>query len=269
MTTEPDNEGTPLDFDAGILDNASVWRAATAVLGVSLWAQLFWYPLATEFLAQRTSPLFVALYVAPAVALVTTLFLRSKAGYLFAFPTSMLPGLAVLPEQDAVALLEFGRAMFAAGTFVAYAVAAAVAAHRRDIEATDTEPLAETASQRIEGVYRYYFAVRLVILVVLFGILIGSAVFDPGIRRAIATHHQEGRVAAQIFLTVFGFFVWCVIAYAMFFLPAANIEYDIRRLSRTIDQLVDDRSGIRWRIGLLTSGGLALVAAYLMWQTLI
>jgi len=269
VTSETDNDGLDLAFAGGLAEEASLWRAATAVLGISLWAQLFWYPLAAEFLADQTGGVFVLLYLMPAVVLVTAMFVRHGAAYLFAFPTSMLPGLAILPEQDAVALMEFERAVFAAGTLVAYAVAAAVATRLRDREPTETDPLDELVSRRIDGIYRHYVTVRLVILVVLFGILVGSGVFDPEIRGTIATHHEGGRVAAQMFVTVFGWFVWCVLAYAMFFLPVANIEYDVRRMSRTIDQMADGRSAIRWRLGLLTSGGLALAAAYLLWQTVV
>ena len=260
-----------IDFDVGVVDNSRMWRLGTGVLGASLWAQLFWFPLATEFLSSGAGPLYVLVYLLPTLVLFVSLFVGSSAGFLFFFPGSFIPGLVMLPQQDVAALLQLHRAVFAAGTLVFFIFASALAS--RDAE-EEGEPRSVDAAnkiegeepERVEGLYRHYFGIRLVIMVILFGVLVGAPLFDESILGAIARHHADGQVAAQVFLVVFGFFTWCVIAYTSFFLPSANVEYNIRRLSRKIDGLADAKKVVRRRVGFLMAGGIAVVAALVFWQ---
>jgi hypothetical protein len=79
VTTEADTEPT-LDVETGLVEHRAVWRLAAGVLGLSLWAQLFWYPLATEFLAETTGGMFVGLYLLPVAVLGVSLVFLVPVG---------------------------------------------------------------------------------------------------------------------------------------------------------------------------------------------
>lgn len=260
---EADTEPT-LDVETGLVEHRAVWRLAAGVLGLSFWAQLFWYPLVTEFLAETTGGLFVGVYMLPVAVLAVSLVVGSSAGLLFGLPVALLPGLLIVPEQDAASLLELHRGLILAGTVLAYLVAAAIATRPADIDPTDKQAIDEE-SRRVDGLYRHYVTIRLVILVGLFGVLVGSVVFDPTIRSLIADNHGDGRLAAQLFIAVLGFFTWCAVAYTMFYMPLANIEYEMRSFSREIDAMAGDGSRIRWRLGLTVAAGLAVAAVWFLW----
>ena len=254
------------EFGGKLAGSSGIWTAVASVLGASLWAQLFWYPLATEFLSQSPGALYVGVYLLPTVALFVSVILRSSGGYLFFFPGSLIPGLVMLPQQDAAALLQFHRSIFATGTLLFFILAATLSVRGERGESAEREALSESEEKELEGVYRHYVSVRLAIMVVLFGVLVGAGLFDPSILGAISEHHAEGSLAAQLFIVVFGFFTWCVVAYTMFFLPLANLEYNVRRLSREIDNLGGGISSVRRRIGFLVVGGVAVAGALLFWQ---
>ncbi len=268
MTSESDTEAG-VDAERGLLEYRAAWSLVAGVLGISLWAQLFWFPFATEFLAETTGLLYVGLYVLPVIVLAGSLATGSSAGLLFGVPVATLPGLVIVPEQDAAALLQVHRGIFIAGTAIAYLGAAAVATRADEMAPSERVALEQDEPERLEGLYRYYVSIRLVILVGLFAVLVGAVVFDPSIRQLVVEHHgDEGGASAQIFIAVLGFFTWCVVAYTMFFLPLANVEYDLRRLSRQIDGLASGASGIRWRLGLSVAAGLGAAGAWMLWGSI-
>lgn len=266
MTADADNG--EVEFQPGVVENETLWRLGAALLGASLWLQLFWHPLATEFLSGEAGLVYVGMYMLPTLAMFVALIVDEPAGYLFFVPGSFVPGMVLLPEQDASALLQLHRALFVVGTLLSFLFAASLAARGGRAEVERSEPLEESTRQ-IEGVYRHYTTIRLAILVVLFAVLVGAGLFDPSVTGAIVEHHGEGKLSAQIFIVVFGFFVWCALAYTSFFLPAANLEYDIRRLSREIDGLAEDASAIRWRLGLVVAAGGSALGLIFAWRFLL
>jgi hypothetical protein len=251
-----------------LFERRSLWRGVAIVLGISLWAQLYWYPLATEFLSERAGGLFVGAYLLPLLVLFVAVIFRHAAGYLFFVPSSLVPGLVLLPQQDVGSLLEPYRLVFASGTLLGFILAGALAGRPDTGRPVSDEELEDEPVEQIEGIYRHYFLIRFVILLALFGVLVGSVFFDPTMVQAIVANHEDGEVAARIFLAVFGFFTWCVLAYAMFFRPAANIAYDVRKLRRQIHALARGKSHVRRRIGFVWlavavgAGGLYLVTYY-------
>jgi len=235
------------------------------VLAISLWAQLFWYPLATEFLSGEAGLVYVGAYLLPTLALLVAILIDEPVGALFFVPVSFVPGMVLLPEQDVGSLLRLHRSIFVVVTLLGFVGAASLAARGREEHGGDSESV-EGETRQIDGLYRHYFTLRLVLLVGLFALLVGAPAFDPALTEAISQTHGEGRVAAQVFIALVGFFVWSVLAYTMFFLPAANLEYDIRRLSREIDALVEDAPSVRRRLVAIGAAGGALVGLAVVWQ---
>jgi len=266
VTADADNGG--FEFQQGIAEKETLWRLGVMVLGASLWLQMFWNPLATAFLSGEAGLIYVGVYMLPTLALFVALIVDQPAGYLFFVPGSFVPGMVLLPEPDATALLQLHRTLFVVGTLLIYLFTASLVARGGRTASGRVESL-EGATRQIEGVYRHYTTLRLAILVVLFGVLVGAGLFDASVTSAIAEHHGEAKLSAQIFIVVFGFFVWCAIAYTTFFIPAANLEYDIRRLSREIDGLAEDATAIRWRLGLVVGSGGAAVGLAFAWRFLL
>lgn len=253
-------------FQFDLVGSDQLWRVGAAVLGLSLWAQLFWYPLSAEFLSAQPSLLFVGLYLLPTLVLFVSLLAEGGRGFLFFVPASTIPGLVLLPAQDVGAILEPHRAIFAVGTLICFLLAGALSARPSRERPEEIESIEEPPRQ-VAGVYRYYFAVRFCVALVLFGVLVLTPLFDANVTSAIAEHHGEGRGAAQIFLVVFGFFTWSVVAYTMFLLPAANLEYDVRRCSREIDAWLDDAGVIRWRLGIGVGLGVIVIGLIIAAQS--
>lgn len=252
MSTIPDNaEGRRRDRSW-----RRTWLVAAGVLGASFWAQLFWFPAATELLSSAPSARYLIAYAIPAPVLAGAFVAGRRVGTLFAVPMAFLPGLAMLPKPDVAGLLEPWRAGAAGGTLLAYLTVAALA---RSTEKAGGERVDEfEASASIDGVYSLYFAVRIGVLALLFAVLVGTPMFDAGLLEQIAQNHTENRRVARAFLLLFGFFTWCVVAYMMFLSPAANLEYDVRRVRRQLDDFVDGASSVRWRLAAWLAGGLGL-----------
>jgi hypothetical protein len=93
-----------------------------------------------------------------------------------------------------------------------------------------------------------------------------AAFQDPTIAAKIAQHYGDRPEAAVTFLGLFAFFAWCVAAYTMFFVPLMNLEYDVRKLSRSVDTMADGGQRSRWMYvsawGLVAFGIIAAAWAF-------
>jgi hypothetical protein len=251
-----DKQGQPLDWPGGAFAGASLWSMLTVFLGLLLWAQIFSLPFLEElrFSDQSTS---VALsYMIPLIALVPGALFRVPALNLLVFPVCFIPGMLTLPERSLLEL-EQGWSMLRIGISVAAYVAVAAAGASKEQTVGKVEPMPDRHPQKVAGLYPMYFATRCLILMALLLVSQYAAFQDPTIAAKIAEHYGERPEAAATFLGLFSFFAWSVAAYTMFFVPLMNLEYDVRKLSRSVDSMADSTPRARW----LRIGAWALVAA--------
>ena len=222
------------------------WRIVSALVGTSLWAQLFWSPIATEWRSETPGLWFVGAYLLPLAIVVLTSVVRSPVLSLFGVPASLLPGLIALPSRD-LALLQQPFEMVALGTTVVLYLLAS------SLRYSGLEELAraferDQTRDRLDGTYRGYVAVRAAFLSVLFGLVTWASLIDPEIAGLVSQHHGSGAVSARLFIAVALFFVWCIVAYTMFLVPLSNLEYDLRALQRRLQSWRENRSGLYGRL---------------------
>lgn len=240
--------------------SGSGWAYLVLALGVSLWAQILSLPLLDELQFADQNASATATYVVPLVALVAGALFRVPALTLLVFPLCFIPGIVLLPERSLVEL-EQGLSLLRIGiTTAAYVGAAAAGATHTQavgrIEATDADE-----TRRVDGVYPFYFVVRCILLIVLLLVTQYAAFHDPTIAAKIAQNYADRPQAARSFIGLFSFFAWCVAAYTMFFVPLMNLEYDVRKLSRTVDEMLDGGARSSWvRMGIWTLVAAAAVA---------
>lgn len=243
------------------LRGGRVWAVAVAVLGLSLWAQLFLIGLLAEGQFDAPRPWAMIAYLMPIGLLATGVWSRAPVVLLTLFMTSFLPGLVLLPEQEKLLLAE-GASMLRIGLTLTLFLAVASAGSGPEVEqATSTEPLGVDVHDEGAIVRRFVLA-RLGVLVLLF-VVPGWAVFlDPSIASALSRNYPDAPHVARTFLGLVHFFVWSVAAYMMVLVPALNVEYDHRRLSRTLREQYDDLS--RRAIGMRAAAWAALSAGMIL-----
>ena len=238
--------------------SGSVWMLFVALLGVSLWAQIFLLAAVDEFQFSDQSTLTTLAYMLPLLVLVPATYLRVFPLILLVFPASLIPGLLLMPPRHLLALegpWDMARIGVTLAAYLGTAAATSMAAQQ--VGTVDTQRLGEP--RRVEGTYPFFFAVRALLLV---GLLLVTqyAVFqDPAIAATIADNYPKRPQSAATFIGLFVFFAWCVAAYTMFFVPLMNLEYDVRSLARSLQEsVVGSRRSIWRRLGLL---GASLVVA--------
>ncbi|MFW5967199.1 MAG: hypothetical protein ACOCV2_06755 [Persicimonas sp.] len=237
----------------------SAWTLVVALLGLSLWAQLFALPLYQEFGFADASGAVIFAYIAPLLAWAAGAIWRNSAVVMLVFPLAVIPGIFALPEPSVAQLEQLGGMARIGVTLLAYVAVAAVSfggASTGPSERSD-----ERDARRVDGLYPFYFGVRALILLVLLVVTQYAAFYDPTIAEAVAEHYSKRPEAATSFIGLFIFFAWCVAAYTTFVVPLMNVEYDVRRLHRDIGELVDGGRRARFlRIGAWTVvAGAALV----------
>lgn len=250
-----------------------LWTLLIAGLGLSLWAQIFYLPLSDELRFAEPSPMLMVAYLAPVAALLLGGILRAGVLTLLVFTCAFIPGILWLPPSALVAI-ETPWSMVRIGvTLAAYLAISAAGVGPVQVIAG---PAGESASsdsddlRRIDGVYRFYFALRGVLL---FGLLfvIQYAIFrDPGVAEQLAQSYPTRPEAAATFIGIFSFFGWCVAAYSLFFVPLMNLEYGVRRLDRAINRTVKmPKRTRRLRVGIwvglaVTAGIIGLVSKFVI-----
>ncbi|MGM0555433.1 MAG: hypothetical protein ACQEVA_03545 [Myxococcota bacterium] len=252
------------DIGAKPSAGAGLWTLLSGLVGFLFWAQLLMLPFAEElqFSDQRAMATFA--YVLPLFALFPAVIFRWPMMSLLIFPASFIPGVLLLPELSVIELQAPFSMLRLGATFVVYLALAGFASNSGDgVHALDT--IEQSDLEEFEGIYPAYFAVRVALLVAFFGVLCYAVLADASVTEAIGAHYLENPMGARVFIALFSFFVWCVAAYTMWFLPAMNFEYDVRRMSRRIDEMVEsERTPIYRRLAVwvaicLTAGLAALL----------
>lgn len=242
-----------------------LWALLIGGLGLSLWAQVFYLPLADELRFAEPSALRMLAYLAPIAALLLGGVLRAGVLTLLVFTTAFIPGILWLPPSALIAIEQPWSMVRIGVTLAAYVATAAAGIGPTQVLGRRTDERASAASaarevQRVDGVYRFYFALRGLLL---FGLLfvIQYAVFrDPIIAAKLIQSYPSRPEAAATFIGIFSFFAWCVAAYSLFFVPLMNLEYGARRLERELKKTLEiPKRGRRFRV--ILWGGLAILAS--------
>lgn len=219
-----------------------LWALLIGALGLSLWAQVFVVPLSDELRFAQPSLLAMLLYLAPLGPLLVGGFIRAGFLTLLVFTTAFIPGILWLPPSALVAIEQPWSMVRIGVTLAAYVATTAAGVGPPQLLGRATQPgAAAPASQvrRVDGVYRFYFGLRGVLL---FGLLfvIQYAIFrDPLIAAKLLESYPSRPEAAATFMGIFSFFAWCVAAYSLFFVPLMNLEYGARRLEREIKKTAE------------------------------
>jgi hypothetical protein len=240
-----DEQSQSMDWPGGPFAGTSLWSMLTIFLGLLLWAQIFSLPFLDELRFSDQSTAVAMSYMIPLLALVPGALFRVPALKLLVFPVCFVPGMLTLPERSLLEL-EQGWGLVRIGVSVAVYVAVAAAGTSKEQTVGTVNPARDRRPERVGGLYPMYFIARGVILVGLLLVTQYAAFQDPTIAAKIAEHYGERPEAAATFLGLLSFFAWCVAAYTMFFVPLMNLEYDVRKLSRTVDAMADGSRRRRW-----------------------
>ncbi|MBA2663858.1 MAG: hypothetical protein H0U74_16335 [Bradymonadaceae bacterium] len=212
------------------------WPAFVVVLGISLWAQLFLSALLAEYRFADTRMLYLLAYVASLFVLMGGVGARHVVTLQFVFVASFLPGLLLLPVEDQIALGEGWGALWLCATLAVFMVLAT------SFDSPTGEPAGKALEARERGLaqdvafdYRWYFGSRLAVVLFLYGVCVYAVFFDATILAHVAGNYVGSEAVAVSFLAVFMFFVWCMVVYLMVLVPTMNLEYDQRRLARTLE----------------------------------
>lgn len=251
-----DDDSPIMAWSTGPFGSSWSWSPLVAVLGLSLWAQIFMLPLFEELRFIEGSQAATLAYLLPLVVLLSGAYFRVAALTLLVFPLCFVPGVILLPERSIIDLEQWTSMMRIGVTLAAYIGVAAASLTGTELVG-EVDGARDEPAERVGGIYPFYFLVRGLILLVLLVVTQYAAFHDPAIAETIAQHYSQRPGGARAFIGLFIFFAWCVAAYTMFFVPLMNLEYDVRRLSRTVDEMADGGRRARW----LRIGGWFLVAA--------
>jgi hypothetical protein len=242
-------------------DQTRLSSVVTLALGVSLWAQLFWSALSIEWTAPSPSTAHLVAYAIPLVVAIAASAIDYPIGRLFVFPVSCLPALAMMPQPDMATLGEPLRLGLAGITLAGYLAVGAWASRQPEPDRGVDDRL-EEAPRQVDGLYRGFWWIRGAFVLGLLGALLWSILVDPAIDRSIQEAYGGRVETARTFLLVFGFFLWTVLAYAFFYRPLANLEYDVRRLrERTSPDGLDRWPVQRRMITWVALGSVAFIVA--------
>ncbi len=233
--------------------------AATALLGVSLWAQLAIFGLRNELQA-GAQPGRLLLYMLPLAFLAAGMVLKRAVLVLAGFPLGLLPAAVIASQLEAAPFQPWaaGQACLSLAIFLAVGGSWLSSGSVRD--GVESVGVATT----VAGEYRRHVYGRLVPLLLLWSVPIYAIFWDPAIVGTIAQGHGENALTAQIFIATVLFFAWCVVAYMYYIVPALNLEYDRRRVRRDVRELGEEMSPERARKRFLRSTLLTVVAVVLL-----
>jgi len=238
------------------------WALLIGALGLSLWAQVFYLPLSDELRFAEPSLLAMLLYLAPLGPLLVGGVFRAGLLTLLVFTAAFIPGILWLAPSALVAIEQPWSMVRIGVTLAAYIATTAAGVGPTQLLGRATQGRAAPAGEirRVDGVYRFYFGLRGVLL---FGLLfvIQYAIFrDPVVAEKLLESYPTRPEAAATFMGIFSFFAWCVAAYSLFFVPLMNLEYGARRLEREIKKTLEIPGRAQhFRVALW--GGLAVLAS--------
>ena len=105
---------------------SGIWALAVAILGVSVWVQLFWIGLETELSFADPRPIALLAYLIPLGVLVAGIWSRGAILLLALFTIGCLPGVMLLPPAER-AMMTQGGALIRIGLGLALYLAMASA----------------------------------------------------------------------------------------------------------------------------------------------
>ncbi|MFP4596998.1 MAG: hypothetical protein ACLFVJ_02025 [Persicimonas sp.] len=251
-----DEDSPIMAWSTGPFGSSWSWSPLVVALGLSFWAQIFMLPLFEELRFVEGSQAATLTYLLPLAALLSGVYIRFAALILLVFPLCFVPGVLLLPERSIIELEQWTSMMRIGVTLAAYIGVAAASLTGAEVVG-EVDGARDEPAERVGGIYPFYFLVRGLILLVLLVVTQYAVFQDPAVAEKITQHYSERPEGARAFIGLFIFFAWCVAAYTMFFVPLMNLEYDVRRLSRTIDEMADGGRRARW----MHIGGWFLVAA--------
>lgn len=240
----------------------ALWAPITGMLAVGLWVQLFGVAALTEIDFSEPRIYAILAYMAPLAFAVAGLVGRSPVLLLGLFTIGFLPGLVLLPGEERALLLE-GWSLARVGAMLGLYLAVASAGAREQLVAQPIEALEEDEEASV--VVRRVIATRAVALLVILAAPAYAVFQDVGVAAALSVNFPESPQAARSFLALVSFFSWCVCAYMMVLMPALNLEYDQRKLSRALDAMSRDLSAASSARRVGVSVLVALVALAVAW----
>lgn len=253
---EQDQEQVKRAGGWGELRSGPLWGAAALVLGVTLWAQLFWIGLGAEVQFDVPRPWAFIAYLMPLAMLAAGVWSRAPVILLTLFAGSFLPGLVLLAEPEQMLLME-GWSMLRVGACFALFLALVSAGSGEELEVGEVVAPQGISTQEVDHELRRFVAARLGVLLVLWCVPAYGVYLDPEIASMISVNYEDASDVGRVFLGVVHFFIWSVAAYMMVLVPSLNVEYDRRRMRRELKAfgkgLTHKKSWIRIGLYLLTS----------------
>lgn len=203
------------------------------VLGVGLWVQLASFTLRQE-LGGQPGLIRMLAFVVPFAALGAGAWLRSAIWLLALFPMSLLPPLFLTPDGLAAS---FGDPWSAARVCASFALYLALVSTWVGGVETHGRVEHSESSSRPGGVYRRHVLMRVVPLLLWWTVPTYAVFWDSAIVGTLVQSFGDDARIAQVFISLVAFFGWCIVAYMSFIVPTLNLEYDLRRHERRVEEL--------------------------------
>lgn len=247
------------DRDVSAALAPSTWgRIGGAVLGVSLWAQLALFGL-REVFAAPVSTGNVLMFLLPLALLGVGLVTRLPVLLVAAFPLALLAP-ATLVEQIGPGWNAWAAAQVCLTAALYLAV---VSNWLTSVPRSRDVRRGEAKTERARAYRRYVYA-RLLPLTLLWAVPTYAIFWDPAIVGTISQNHGDDAVTAQVFMAVLIFFAWSITAYMFYVVPALNLEYDRRRVERSLKAFGETLDPARiWR-RFAIQAGIAIVVVVLL-----
>ena len=228
--SEPARHASAWSWSA--LRSSKLWGAATVLLGLGVWVQLFGAGAWTELQLEQGRLHAVLAYMLPLLVLGVGVWARMSLLLLLILPLCLLPGLVMLPQAERLVLsdgLSMIRVAASLGLYLAIASAGAELDRRHD-----EVVLLQEASPAFN--HQRFVMIRIVLLLILLVVPSYGIFQDPTVAQALNQFYKDGPDAARAFLSLTHFFCWSVVAYMMVLLPALNVEYEQRALGRLLSK---------------------------------
>lgn len=240
-----------------------LWPLLWGMIAASLWAQWLGPGAAAELRSEDGSSLVLALQLLPLGAGLIALIWRHPAALLALFPVSFLPGLALLPQAEWVALSSVGASLSSLATFGLYLLVAASVPRQRWLEPQRQSRDVEGESGDLQArAFRRFVILRFGAVGVLFGVITYALFFAPHIQQLFAGLETDEAIRTQhVFAVITLYFSWMITVYIAAVLPSLNWEYRRRRsaISQVERRLLREPKRLRRRV-VMWLGCLLLVA---------
>jgi len=215
---------------------SDIRRIVAVALGLLLWLQLAANPMARELSYPDTDYRRVVVYLLPVLLLAIATFARNVIVSLLLFPTSFGAVLVVMPRSITGALASMWSFALTALTLVGYVLTMSAwlqEATSSDYIVRTTQPVRSRRDRWRP--YRGTYAPRAALLVALFVVTVAAVPLYPDlvarVARSFGSASDPHSVEKGIILcNLVVFLSWSVLAYALFFVPALEMESRVRHL---------------------------------------